>query len=101
MPAHCFFFVISAIFLPLKLAIYFGEFWLFKPFKQALKTFIGLDEPSDLATTSLIPTTSQAALIGPPAIIPVPEGAVLNKTLPAPSFEEHHDEVFCLLLAEP
>ena len=47
---------------------------------HALKTFIGFDEPSDLATTSLIPTTSQAALIAPPAIIPVPDGAALNKT---------------------
>ena len=39
----------------------------------------------DFATISLIPTTSHAALIGPPAIIPVPEGSDLNKTFPAPS----------------
>ena len=52
---------------------------------QALNTFSGLDEPSDLATTSLIPRTSHAALIGPPAIIPVPEGAALNKTFPDPA----------------
>ena len=49
---------------------------------------MGLDEPRDLATTSLIPTTSQAALIGPPAIMPVPEGADLNNTFPAPSFDK-------------
>jgi large subunit ribosomal protein L18 len=42
-------------------------------------------DPNDFATMSFIPTTSQAALIGPPAIIPVPEGADLNNTLPAPS----------------
>ena len=52
---------------------------------QALNTFIGFDEPMDLATISLMPATSQVALIAPPAIIPVPEGAALNKTLPAPS----------------
>ena len=53
---------------------------------QARSTLIGLDDPIDFATTSLIPATSQVALIGPPAIIPVPEGADLNKTFPAPSF---------------
>ena len=34
--------------------------------------------PKTLPTISLIPKTSQAALIGPPAIIPVPEGADLK-----------------------
>ena len=86
MISYCFNFVISDIFFPLILAICFGEIWLLKPFIQALKTFKELDEPNDLATTSLIPATSQAALIGPPAMIPVPDGAVLNKTFPAPSF---------------
>ena len=52
---------------------------------------MGLDEPRDLATTSLIPTTSQAALIGPPAIMPVPEGADLNNTFPAPSFDKTYE----------
>ena len=54
---------------------------------HALNTFIGLDEPIDLPTISLTPSTSHAALIGPPAIIPVPEGAARNKTFPAPSFD--------------
>ena len=40
----------------------------------------------DFPTISFIPKTSHAALIGPPAIIPVPDGAVLKRTFPAPSF---------------
>ena len=52
---------------------------------QAFNTFIGLDEPNDLATTSFMPSTSHAALIAPPAIMPVPEGADLNKTFPDPA----------------
>jgi len=39
----------------------------------------------DLATISFIPKTSQTALTGPPAIIPVPLGADLRIILPAPS----------------
>ena len=39
-----------------------------------------------MATISFIPTTSQTALTGPPAIIPVPLGAALSLILPAPSF---------------
>ena len=72
-------FVTPSIFFPLKLAINLGDFWLFKPLMQALNTFIGFDDPMDFATISLIPITSHAALIGPPAIIPVPEGADLIK----------------------
>jgi len=33
-----------------------------------------------------MPATSHVALIGPPAIIPVPEGADLKSTSPAPSY---------------
>ena len=40
---------------------------------------------NDLATISFIPSTSQTALTGPPAIIPVPLGADLNLIFPAPS----------------
>ena len=65
---------------------------------QALSTFIGFDDPIDLATISLMPITSQAALMGPPAIIPVPEGAVLSNTFPAPSFLKHHDGEYVHLL---
>jgi len=41
--------------------------------------------PSDLATMSFIPKTSQTARTGPPAIIPVPLGAERNLIFPAPS----------------
>ena len=44
----------------------------------------GFADPNDLATTSCIPITSQTDLIAPPAIIPVPAGAALRKTLPEP-----------------
>ena len=64
----------------------FGEFWDFKPFKHAFKTLCGLDEPKDFATTSWMPKTSQTDLIAPPAIIPVPAGADLKKTLPEPRY---------------
>ena len=49
-----------------------------------MRTLCGLDDPSDFATTSWIPKTSQTDLIAPPAIIPVPAGAALKKTLPEP-----------------
>ena len=65
--------------------MFFGELWFDKAFIQALITLWGLAVPNDLATISLIPRTSQTALTGPPAIIPVPLGADLNLILPAPS----------------
>ena len=49
----------------------------------------------DLATISLIPRTSQTALTGPPAIIPVPLGAALNLIFPAPSLP---DISWCIVL---
>ncbi len=52
---------------------------------HALITLCGFAVPNDLATISLIPSTSQTALTGPPAIIPVPFGADLNLIFPAPS----------------
>ena len=45
-----------------------------------------IKKANDLATISFTPKTSQIALTGPPAIIPVPFGAALNLILPAPSF---------------
>jgi hypothetical protein len=42
--------------------------------------------PIDLATISLTPNTSQTALTGPPAIMPVPLDAALKTILPEPSF---------------
>ena len=53
---------------------------------HALITLCGLDVPIDFATISFMPKTSHTALIGPPAIIPVPFGADLYLILPAPSF---------------
>ena len=74
----------SDIFFPLIADKIFGEFWDFKPFKQAFKTSCGFAEPNDLATTSWIPKTSQTDRIAPPAIIPVPAGADRKKTFPDP-----------------
>ena len=62
-----------------------GEFCLDKAFMVALITLCGFAVPIDLATISFTPKTSQTALTGPPAIIPVPLGAALNLILPAPS----------------
>ena len=66
--------------------MFFGEFCFKSAFMQALITLCGFAVPKDLATMSLIPSTSHTALTGPPAIIPVPFGAALNFILPAPSF---------------
>ena len=49
----------------------------------ALITLCALEVPIDLATISLTPNTSQTALTGPPAIIPVPLEAALRTI--------HHD----------
>ena len=76
----------SDIFLFLKIDIFFGEFCFIRAFIQALITLWGFAVPNDFATMSFIPKTSQIALTGPPAIIPVPLGAALNLILPAPSF---------------
>jgi len=44
----------------------------------ALITLWAFDVPIDLATISFTPKTSQTALTGPPAIIPVPFDAALK-----------------------
>ena len=67
-------------------AMCFGEFCFESAFIVALIMLCGFEVPIDLATISFIPKTSQTALTGPPAIIPVPFGADLNIILPAPSF---------------
>ena len=51
----------------------------------ALITLWAFEVPIDLATISLTPNTSQTALTGPPAIIPVPLDAALKTILPEPS----------------
>src|SRR5690606_11598878 len=50
----------------------------------AWTTLMGLDVPSDFASTSEIPAHSRTARTGPPAITPVPGAAGLSTTLPAP-----------------
>src|SRR5579884_3854512 len=49
----------------------------------ACTMLIGLDEPSDLLSTSWIPAHSSTARTGPPAITPVPALAGLSSTTPA------------------
>ena len=67
------------------LDICFGDVCFFKAFIHARITLCGFAVPIDLATISLIPSTSHTALTGPPAIIPVPLGEERNFILPAPS----------------
>ena len=47
-------------------------------------TLMGLFDPIHFASTSLTPTTSNTARMGPPAIIPVPSDAGCMKTRAAP-----------------
>src|SRR6185437_6836344 len=61
-----------------------GESWCLSASKVARTTLYGLDEPSDFATTSCMPSVSNTARIGQPAMMPVPGGAARRKTLPAP-----------------
>src|ERR687897_1838985 len=51
----------------------------------ACTMLIGLDEPSDLDSTSWIPAHSSTARTGPPAMTPVPGEAGRRKTTPAAS----------------
>ena len=44
---------------------------------------MGLDEPSDLLSTSWMPAHSSTARTGPPAMTPVPGLAGLSSTTPA------------------
>ena len=62
-----------------------GEFCFKRAFIVALITLCALDVPIDLATMSFTPNTSQTALTGPHAIIPVPFAADLKTILPDPS----------------
>ena len=60
------------------MAMILGEDTFFRASKVALTMLWGLDVPTDLATMSCIPRASKTALIGPPAITPVPDGALLR-----------------------
>src|SRR5918995_4248741 len=52
--------------------------------KVARTRLYGFDDPIDFDTTSCMPTASNTARIGPPAMMPVPCGAARSTTLPAP-----------------
>src|SRR5262249_2356852 len=74
----------SPTFLPRRVATMRGELSCCKASKVALIMLCGLDVPTDLATMSLMPSVSNTARIGPPAMMPVPAGAARRVTLPAP-----------------
>src|SRR5690606_39689513 len=61
-----------------------GCIWLFSASNVARTMLYGFDEPIDLATTSCMPSVSNTARIGPPAMMPVPGLAARSRTLPAP-----------------
>src|SRR5262245_2821914 len=70
--------------MPRCAATSFGCSWLFNASKVARTMLYGFDEPIDLATTSLMPSVSKTARIGPPAMMPVPGLAARKRTRPAP-----------------
>src|ERR1051325_209220 len=61
-----------------------GELSCCRATNVALIMLCGLDVPTDFATMSLMPSVSNTARIGPPAMMPVPAGAARKVTLPAP-----------------
>src|SRR6266404_5744444 len=74
----------SPTFLPRRVATMRGELSCCRAWKVALLMLCGLDVPTDFATMSLMPSVSNTARLGPPAMIPVPAGAARRVTLPAP-----------------
>src|ERR1700730_392561 len=74
----------SPTFLPRRVATMRGELSCCSASNVALIMLCGLDVPTDLATMSLMPSVSNTARIGPPAMMPVPAGAARRVTLPAP-----------------
>ena len=71
--------------MPLLAAIKRGVLSLLNASNVAAIILCGFDDPRDLATISCTPKVSNIALIGPPAIIPVPGLALRKITLPAPA----------------
>src|SRR6185369_11063430 len=76
----------SATFLPRRWATERGLVCSFNASNVARIMLYGLDVPTDLVTTSATPRLSKIARIGPPAMIPVPAGAVRMVTRPAPKW---------------
>ena len=64
-------------------AISSGRLSAFSAATVACTTLIGLDEPCDFDSTSLMPAHSSTARTGPPAMTPVPGLAGLSSTTPA------------------
>ena len=78
--------IISLIFFDLLEAALFGDSDIINAFNVALIILCGFELPVDFATISLMPKDSNRALIGPPAMIPVPGAADLKIIFPAPNF---------------
>src|SRR4051794_12638759 len=76
----------SATFLPRRWATERGLVCSLSASKVARIMLYGLDVPTDLVTTSATPRLSKIARIGPPAMMPVPAGAVRTVTRPAPKW---------------
>ena len=66
-------------------AALFGDSDFLNASKVALIILWGFELPFDFATMSFMPNDSKRALIGPPAIMPVPGAADLRITFPAPN----------------
>src|SRR3954447_12975729 len=74
----------SASSLPRIRAIIAGSFSESSPAIVARTTLCGFADPSDLVMMLVIPADSTTARTAPPAMMPVPSGAGLSSTLPAP-----------------
>src|SRR3954469_20236989 len=74
----------SARSLPRIRAIIAGSFSESSPAIVARTTLCGFADPSDLVMMLVIPADSTTARTAPPAMMPVPSGAGLSSTLPAP-----------------
>src|SRR5882757_11465106 len=71
--------------LPRIRAIVAGSLSESRPWQVARTTLCALADPSDLVTMFVIPAASTTARTAPPAMMPVPSGAGLSSTLPAPN----------------
>src|SRR5687767_379192 len=74
----------SETFLPRRWATERGLVCSFSASKVARTMLYGFEVPTDLVTTSDTPRLSNTARIGPPAMMPVPDGAERRVTRPAP-----------------
>src|SRR5438445_12402702 len=77
--------MISLTFLLRRAATLRGEAQLVRAAKAAFTMLWGFELPTDLATMSSMPSASQTARTGPPAMIPVPATAARMTTEPAPN----------------